>query len=82
LKTVPPGTVFKPTARELGKASGARAGGRKAGSRGAYVEPRDTAPTLRDLGIDKKTSASIAAALASISLSVVSGGSRRPRRRW
>ncbi len=35
---------------------GARAGGRKGAPRGAYLEPRDTSPTLSDYGIDKKLS--------------------------
>lgn len=33
------------------------AGGKKDGPRGAYTEPRDSAPTLADAGIDKKLSA-------------------------
>jgi N6-adenosine-specific RNA methylase IME4 len=35
---------------------GAAAGGKKESSRGSYVAPRDTAPTLADAGIDKKLS--------------------------
>ncbi|OYW03314.1 MAG: hypothetical protein B7X11_03385, partial [Acidobacteria bacterium 37-65-4] len=47
------------------KAKGAAAGGKKNWSRGTYTVPRDTAPTLSDLGLDKKTS-SIAQKLASL----------------
>ena len=39
------------------KAKGARAGGTKAGPRGAYVEPRDKTPSLAELGIAKKRAA-------------------------
>lgn len=42
--------------RDLLKNKGAQAGGKKAGPRGAYVESRDTTPTLADLGISKKVS--------------------------
>jgi len=42
---------------EMPKNAGAAAGGKKDAPRGALVEPRDTTPTLADLGIDKKVSA-------------------------
>jgi N6-adenosine-specific RNA methylase IME4 len=51
--------------RDLPKAAGARAGGKKDSPRGTYVAPRDSAPTLADLGINKKTSA-IAQELAAL----------------
>lgn len=38
---------------------GAAAGGKKDAPRGSIVEPRDTAPTLADLDIDKKLSVNI-----------------------
>ena len=38
----------------VGLNTGAAAGGQKDAPRGAYVEPRDTRPTLADAGIDKK----------------------------
>jgi hypothetical protein len=37
---------------------GAAAGGKKESSRGTFTEPRDTTPTLAELGIDKKLSSS------------------------
>ncbi|MGY8665702.1 MT-A70 family methyltransferase [Bradyrhizobium sp. UFLA05-109] len=40
--------------KKVGKAKGARAGGKKTGPRGTYVDPRDSAPTVLELGIDKK----------------------------
>ena len=40
----------------VGLNRGAAGGGTKQGPRGAYVEPRDTAPTLSEAGIDKKLS--------------------------
>lgn len=40
----------------VGLNSGAVAGGAKDGSRGSYIEPRDSRPTLADVGIDKKLS--------------------------
>ncbi len=42
--------------REIPKNTGAAGGGKKASSRGAYLEPRDTAPTNEDLGLTKKVS--------------------------
>lgn len=39
------------------KNTGAAGGGKKDAPRGSIVEPRDTTPTLADLGIDKKLSA-------------------------
>jgi hypothetical protein len=39
------------------KNKGAKAGGKKTGSRGTYVVPRDSSPTLAELGISKKESA-------------------------
>lgn len=38
------------------KNTGAAGGGKKDAPRGSIVEPRDTTPTLADLGIDKKVS--------------------------
>ncbi|MBA4192588.1 MAG: hypothetical protein C0467_31860 [Planctomycetaceae bacterium] len=38
------------------KNRGASAGGEKEGSRGSYREPRDTTPTLAEVGITKKES--------------------------
>jgi hypothetical protein len=43
--------------KETERAKGATAGGKKVSPRGTYLEPRDTQPTLRELKIDKKTSA-------------------------
>ena len=46
--------------RELAKlprAKGARAGGKKDSPRGPIVEPRDDAPTLAELGVEKKRAA-------------------------
>jgi len=40
--------------KDLPKAKGARAGGKKDGPRGSYVELRDSASTLADLRITKK----------------------------
>ena len=51
--------------KDLPKAKGARAGGKKDGSRGSYVEPRDSASTLADLRITKKL-ASVAQQLAAL----------------
>jgi hypothetical protein len=42
--------------KTMEKNKGAAGGGKKTASRGSIVEPRDTTPTLSDLGIDKKTS--------------------------
>lgn len=42
---------------ETPKATGAAGGGKKTGPRGTFTEPRDTTPTLADMGIDKKLSA-------------------------
>jgi predicted phage tail protein len=39
--------------RETSKNKGASAGGKKVGSRGKIFEPRDSSPTLADLGISK-----------------------------
>lgn len=44
---------------------GAAGGGKKEAPRGSFVEPRDTTPTLADLGIGKKLS-SRAQALAAV----------------
>lgn len=41
---------------QMPKATGAAAGGKKDGPRGTYLEPRGSAPTLSELGIDKKLS--------------------------
>lgn len=38
------------------KAKGAAAGGKKESPRGVYVEPRDTVPTLSDIGLTKRDS--------------------------
>jgi hypothetical protein len=43
--------------KAMPKAKGAKAGGKKAGPRGSYVAPRDSTPTLAELGLDKKTAA-------------------------
>ena len=50
------GRMIRGQKETLGLNRGATGGGRKAGPRGAYVEPRDTAPTLASAGIDKKLS--------------------------
>lgn len=42
--------------RVMPKSVGAAAGGVKDGPRGSYVEPRESTPTLADIGITKKTS--------------------------
>jgi N6-adenosine-specific RNA methylase IME4 len=42
--------------RDMPKNKGAAGGGIKESSRGIFLEPRDTTPTLADLGLDKKTS--------------------------
>ena len=39
------------------KAKGARAGGKKDSSRGHYTQPRDSEPTLADVGLSKRDSA-------------------------
>jgi N6-adenosine-specific RNA methylase IME4 len=41
----------------VGFNKGAASGGSKDGSRGSFTEPRDTRPTLADVGVDKKLSA-------------------------
>lgn len=46
------GEMLKATPKNIGAA----AGGKKDAPRGSIVEPRDTTPTLADLGIDKKVS--------------------------
>ena len=51
--------------KDLPKAKGARAGGKKDGPRGSYVELRDSASTLADLRITKKL-ASVAQRLAAL----------------
>ena len=42
---------------EVPKNTGAAGGGKKTGPRGTFTEPRDTTPTLADIGVDKKLSA-------------------------
>jgi N6-adenosine-specific RNA methylase IME4 len=51
--------------RDVTKAKGAAAGGKKESSRGTYTELRDGAPTLADYGISKKV-ASVAQQLAAL----------------
>jgi hypothetical protein len=52
------GELIAAQKKHTGLARGAAAGGRKAGPRGTYTEPRDTAPKLSELGVDKKLSSS------------------------
>ncbi len=42
--------------KEAPKAKGARGGGKKEGSRGRYVRPRDETPTLAQKGLTKSDS--------------------------
>ena len=53
------------------KATGAAAGGAKDGPRGSYLLPRESAPTLADIGIDKRTS-SRAQKLAALTANTIS----------
>lgn len=50
------GELIQKQKETVGLNRGAAAGGKKDGPRGAYTEPRDSAPTLAEAGIDKKLS--------------------------
>jgi len=47
------GTLLDEQRNGVGLNAGAVAGGTKDGSRGSYLDPRDTRPTLAEAGIDK-----------------------------
>lgn len=51
------GELLKAQKETVGMNRGAAGGGKKESPRGSYVEPRDSAPTLAEAGIDKKLSA-------------------------
>ncbi|MEQ1755283.1 MAG: hypothetical protein ABL973_14255 [Micropepsaceae bacterium] len=50
------GEMLTDQKKTVGLNQGASGGGKKSGSRGTLIEPRDTRPTLSDAGIDKKLS--------------------------
>ena len=69
------GEMLREQKEAVGMNRGASAGGVKESSRGTYTEPRDTTPTLAEVGIDKKLS-SRAQSIAAIPENIASNRRR------